>query len=266
MTTTPPDGKEDTDGYPCTAPDCDRVFGTQAGKNCHFGHVHKDLSRVEIECDLCGDTAIITRSRYEGHEKHYCSIDCSNEKIRKTVVCDNCGAELVRRPKRVNDRNFCDFGCHTEFQRGENHPNATLEHVPCNYCGEENPIPEWKRDRFPNHYCDGDCYAAFLRESGCMLGENNPSWVDGKSTYGEGWHEEKKAAVRERDGYECQGCDLTQEAHKEMYGRALSVHHITPARMFDDPVRRNAMDNLVALCMACHRRWEAMSPLRPVVE
>lgn len=89
-------------------------------------------------------------------------------------------------------------------------------------------------------------------------GENQPQWNGGEFPYGSGWNDSKKKAVRERDDYQCQICELTQEEHREEYGRALSVHHIVPARQFDegDPTK-NEKENLVSLCQPCHQKWEA---------
>lgn len=101
-------------------------------------------------------------------------------------------------------------------------------------------------------------------------GEDHPRWtgdyVD-QFDYGPGWNEAKKEAVRERDDRTCQQCGRTEEEHLERYGTKHVVHHIQKARTFDDPEKRNAMDNLVTLCNSvdCHHRWEKMSPLRPQV-
>jgi 5-methylcytosine-specific restriction endonuclease McrA len=69
--------------------------------------------------------------------------------------------------------------------------------------------------------------------------------------------------VRERDRYQCQGCGLSQEDHLKQFGQKLCVHHITPAREFDDPTKRNAEENLISLCVVCHPKWEHLPGLRP---
>ncbi|WP_083893991.1 HNH endonuclease [Haloferax mucosum] len=66
-----------------------------------------------------------------------------------------------------------------------------------------------------------------------------------------------------RDQFRCQDCGVTQPEHIKKHERKLDVHHIVPARQFDDPGKRNAMDNLVTLCRVCHAKWERMSGLRP---
>lgn len=82
--------------------------------------------------------------------------------------------------------------------------------------------------------------------------------------YGPGWDSKKKNAVRRRDGYECQGCGMSNERHESMFNEVLHVHHVVKARSFDDPHKRNAMENLVTLCHFCHTKWENIG-LRPSV-
>lgn len=94
-------------------------------------------------------------------------------------------------------------------------------------------------------------------------GEEHPNWEpDTTDRYGSGWTVKKKREVRKRDGYECQVCGLSQQEHLEKLGARLNVHHIIPARKFDDAEARNSPDNLVTLCRSCHSKWEGI-PLRP---
>ncbi|WP_152663320.1 HNH endonuclease [Halorubrum saccharovorum] len=103
-----------------------------------------------------------------------------------------------------------------------------------------------------------------IRYRGPPTGEDSPHWTGGEKAYGEGWSLKKRRRVRVRDLARCQDCGMTESKHVEKYGRALDVHHITPARQFDDPVERYAMSNLITLCKGCHLgKWEPMAPLRP---
>jgi len=75
--------------------------------------------------------------------------------------------------------------------------------------------------------------------------------------YGPNWPAQRDAA-RARDGYRCRHCGAP-----EREGRQHEVHHITPFRLFgyvpgqNDLYRlANALDNLITLCPACHRRVE----------
>ncbi len=75
-------------------------------------------------------------------------------------------------------------------------------------------------------------------------GEKSSNWKGGKSfeSYSTDWTKTLKRAIRERDRYTCQVCGKSQE------DKALDVHHI-------DYNKKNCnSDNLVALCISCHRK------------
>lgn len=94
-------------------------------------------------------------------------------------------------------------------------------------------------------------------------GEDHPAWNGGCDTYyGSGWINTANK-VRERDGNECQICQVhTDELDID---RGLDVHHIIPYRCFDDDGKANDLGNLATLCRSCHREWEGI-PLMPIVE
>lgn len=62
-----------------------------------------------------------------------------------------------------------------------------------------------------------------------------------------------KEAVRERDGYKCTRCGMTNEEHQERYkescgwkaGRSLHVHRKVPVLGY-------SLSNCVTLCYPCH--------------
>ncbi|HLH24836.1 MAG TPA: HNH endonuclease signature motif containing protein [Chloroflexota bacterium] len=74
-------------------------------------------------------------------------------------------------------------------------------------------------------------------------GRNHVNFRGGPFPYGEGWPQIADA-IRQRDRV-CRRCGKTPEAN----GRALDVHHVVPFRASRD----NSPENLVALCMICHR-------------
>jgi hypothetical protein len=61
-----------------------------------------------------------------------------------------------------------------------------------------------------------------------------------------------KAAVRERDGYRCTDCGMTNEEHRVQYGKSLDVHRLVPGSAYTP-------DGCVTLCRKCH----ASKPKRP---
>jgi len=95
-------------------------------------------------------------------------------------------------------------------------------------------------------------------------GEDHYLWKEGQDVYyGKNWRQQRQKAL-ERDNCECQRCGISAEEHQDQIGIDLHVHHLTPAREFDDHEERNKLSNLITLCAACHRRWESM-PIQPQV-
>lgn len=66
-----------------------------------------------------------------------------------------------------------------------------------------------------------------------------------------GWNDVREQ-VLERDGYECRFCGMSDEEHNEKCGRSLDVHHVIPRADGGE----DRTDNLVALCLSCHRTLE----------
>lgn len=54
-----------------------------------------------------------------------------------------------------------------------------------------------------------------------------------------------KAAVRDRDGLRCVRCGVTDEEHRERFGRGLEVHRKTPGGVY-------TVDGCETLCRMCH--------------
>jgi len=89
-------------------------------------------------------------------------------------------------------------------------------------------------------------------------------WLSDPNDYGPKWPATREA-VRQRDGYRCQGCGAA-----EIGGKQHDVHHKIPFRAFTADERRreglpvaaawqvaNRLDNLVTLCPTCHHKAES---------
>jgi len=87
-----------------------------------------------------------------------------------------------------------------------------------------------------------------------VKGEDHPAWVNGSrknSFYQRKQWKETRQKVLERDKHTCQDCGESDGD--------LQVHHIHP---LSEGGAEYDTDNLITLCISCHRKWEG-TYLRP---
>jgi hypothetical protein len=80
-------------------------------------------------------------------------------------------------------------------------------------------------------------------------------WQRSSPYYGPEWLEARRSCL-ERDHFRCQGCG---------YRGPLDVHHRVPLRQFKTTAEANRLENLIALCRACHAHADAAYRLVGVV-
>lgn len=94
------------------------------------------------------------------------------------------------------------------------------------------------------------------RLEGFQDGEAHPNFnPDSDQYYGKYWNNISKR-IRKRDNYTCKSCGITQNEYLQQFDRKLDVHHIVPLREFDKLREANKDDNLITLCVSCHRKVE----------
>ena len=265
-------------------PTCGRDdFADRQGMKTHHKRIHDEsIAGEPVECEYCGEINYKPPSKAERPERPFCDKDCHGKWMKEQppeemptwkgggveITCSHCG-----NTKRVGDwhhrrseEHFCSPECYGEWRSnniyGENHPDWNRVVVACEWCGSEKETRRSAAEKYENHFCNNDCRIAWERENH-PTGEDNPLYRGGHFFYGKGWTDRKKRRVRIRDQARCRSCRTSESDHFDEYGRALDVHHITPARQFDDPEKRNAEENLITLCVTCHNEWEQMAPLRP---
>ncbi len=83
-----------------------------------------------------------------------------------------------------------------------------------------------------------------------LKGINNGNYIDGRSNkfYPSEFNKDLKYKIRERDNFECQNCDMTEEEHLSIYGRVLDIHHI------DYDKQNGKEENLITTCKQCNLR------------
>lgn len=89
-------------------------------------------------------------------------------------------------------------------------------------------------------------------------GEEDPTYAEFHSE-ASGWPEARQAA-KERDGYQCVICGLSEQeqaGRDDLWGAGLHGHHIRPAATFEQPEEAHDLSNLATLCAECHRKADA---------
>jgi len=248
-------------------PTCGRDdFKNNNGMRQHHAEKHgESLSKVTVECVVCGDEYKVHHSEVE--RTRTCSREChgadpNNGQTENKVEleCLNCGKTIRRSPSQAEsrDKSFCSHECHGEWMNGENHHQwkggpVTVE---CSWCGEETTSRIHRAENQEKNFCDPECYTNWISEN--RVGENHHLWKEGtKHNYGGGWSKQREKAL-ERDGYECRACGMPNETHKEKYGKSLHVHHIIRAGDFDDLENAHSLENLVTACHNCHAKFEGL--------
>lgn len=247
-------------------PTCDRNdFDSNLGMRLHHAKTHGDsLTEVDLTCELCGDSYSLIQSRAEN--SRFCSNDCKMEWIYNnqdrdttTVECDNCGDALERTDSEINDTNFCDRDCHAEWLSGENHHNwqGGKVEVECCVCGDTKFVYPNQAESEDRHFChEKGCRYEWISEH--HSGESHPFWKGGvQHGYPGGWGKIRDE-IKERDGYTCRACGVTQSEHQDRHGFGLDVHHIRPVSDFESAEDAHSSDNLVTACRSCHMKFEGM--------
>lgn len=121
----------------------------------------------------------------------------------------------------------------------------------CEHCGKEFRVKSSALKRKRGTFCSKECYNNWIRETGVMATENNPSWKGGVSfePYSPEFNGKLKERVRMRDGGRCVFCGLTDPEHVALFGYPLHVHHT------DGDKKNSSPSNLLTLCQYCHNRW-----------
>lgn len=251
-------------------PTCGRSdFASDTGLKIHHSQAHgESIAGEPVDCGWCGASLRRPPSRIERGENNFCDADCRSAYLsehqsglnhhqnkRTREVCERCDEEYLARPE--NAGRFCSRECSVEWltdvQTGEDHPLWSRETRECFNCGEEITERPSYFEGSERHFCSMSCRAEVQPE--WMQGEKNPAWKGGEVSYGPNWPKMRRKAL-ERGGWECRCCGMDIEAHRDRWGKELHVHHIVPAREFDDPEERNRLDNLVTLCSECHKKAE----------
>lgn len=236
-------------------------------RECKYEHESDDT--VERDCANCGTTLILPEYRLkdstDGYsiDNHFCNKRCESEWKTSNWVgenhpswggglveltCEECGDTYEVKPSLVDTSRYCKMECKRAAWADD-----PIE-FECSICGADFSLQPCRvRSEAPT--CSKRCFRKLLSE--LRKGENNPAWDGGKETYyGSNWNRQRRAAL-ERDGFECQLCGMSGSEHREQYSKQLHVHHITRLKSFEDDYEvANNLENLVTLCLVCHKGME----------
>ena len=151
-------------------------------------------------------------------------------------------ADGVVRPRRKKNRSGSS-GCSV----GRDGTDKWLR--ACLYCQKPVDFPEWLRgEGFKLLLCSSACRKAWAKE------QVDPSVEVGTKSWtrGANWEQQKRLA-RDRDGYACRICGVTEEE----IGSRLHVHHRIPYGSFRSNVEANKLEHLASVCPACHGQLDA---------
>lgn len=208
--------------------------------------------KIVLVCEVCGGKFERVASAVNKH--NYCSKKCffSTYSNKKTVDCDWCGKKITRKAHAIDNskRHFCDKECERLWQKENPLYKFIKSRKGCSSWNKglkgihHSPGTEFKKGQVP----EGSKKTQFKPKDERLLGENNPNWKGGYAPYyGPDWYFQKKLA-RKRDKHLCQLCGIEEN------GRKHDVHHIISRRDFDDYKKANKLENLITLCISCHRK------------
>ena len=248
-------------GTGSVCPACENEFPTVRGMRVHHTKVH-GTPLPNRTCSSCNDPFYDPDGA-----RVYCD-ECKPPRSGEPrwkhgnteASCVECGATFLYYPSEKRGL-YCPACVQDDDVRckppdtGDKSGRST---VSCAQCRAPLSVHAYKAAAQDHHYCDRDCYAAWLgrarREEGVWAESDNPNWHDGgdrDQRYGAGWPSARNRAL-DRDEYTCQRCG----ASRSVLGRNPDVHHVEPVRTFDDPADAHTLDNLVCLCRTCHLEVE----------
>lgn len=208
---------------------------------------------ITRQCPVCGTEYQADTSRLKHGRQTTCSRDCSYKlRARQSEVdplimsCQQCGKTFSGKPFAIKSHKYCSLACYNTFRGSPESLDRT-----CPVCGKTFHARNHRRIQ-----CSRSCFEKAHQVR--MKGAGNPAFIDGRSngaTYdaGASWKTIRLEVYR-RDGFTCQRCGVKcvskKSATPETNRRVIQCHHIIPYKQS----RNNNLDNLITLCLRCHRR------------
>lgn len=177
-------------------------------------------------------------------------------------ICPVCGKRFSKRKYNDSQSTYCSQKCaykgrtlgytKRNIESGYN-TEPTKITLNCNNCKNDFIVEKIEKGR---KYCSRECFLESHKKQ--MLGENNPSWIDGRSYEkecyrGANWDEQRFKCYK-RDNYVCQACEIKCISRRNLNdkngSKIIQCHHI---ESFDNG-KNNNLNNLITLCASCHKK------------
>lgn len=236
-------------------PTCGKSLVTEQGMRQHHTKVHDERLPNRI-CAECGEEFYDAKARRTYCEDCYTGAGEQNgnwKDAKEEADCRKCGETFEYYPSD-KEGVFCPECVDEmdEFYGMPSYEGKLTEEVTtdCEQCGDAVTVRQSKRAYGAGRFCGKNCLAEWQSEN--WRGENHPRWKGG-------WNEDRvrnwskaRRKTLDRDDHRCQKCGKSAND----LGREPDVHHIVPLREFEDPTDAHTLDNLIALCRACHMAIE----------
>lgn len=168
----------------------------------HHSKAHgESIAGVEVDCDHCGSSTRVKKTRYDSQDHHFCDQGCMGKWRSdnlsgkdnplwegETIECTYCGEERDIPGWQYNNHgeHFCSTECHGKW-RSENLTGANATNwsgrveVSCAQCGASKKIRKKVSNRSEKHFCNTECYSEWRAEH-ALSGEDHPMWKGGGVT------------------------------------------------------------------------------------
>jgi len=214
--------------------------------------------RIKRTCKICGQGFTTDRWKIKNGYGHFCSTACSGKwisicaKIKRKqkmpgtkIICEACGIVFLVSPSVAVGRRFCSRKCQIAFCKGENHSawsGGKAKRI-CEICKTVFETAPANVKKGHGRFCSTKCMGVWQSEHRTV--EDTPGWKGGKSfeVYPPAFSQRLKKIVRGRDKHTCAICKFVWRTDEKRH----HVHHI------DYNKQNNGLDNLIALCVKCHR-------------
>ena len=157
------------------------------------------------------------------------------QKTGKMIKCFLCHKSIYRTMFRIkrSKHQFCSRFCESKYRVGKLAPNykGGLIFKICPTCKTIFKVRPYKKNKVC--YCSRKCIH-YIHGKGYK--KYSSAFVS------------KREYIRERDKFECQNCNMTEEEHLIVMGQVLHIHHV-------DYDKKNCKEsNLLTLCFWCNIR------------